>query len=291
VAHCVGLLVGAARGFIHALETRLSAAPAIVCERVSVAAPGAVHISRYDALLDRASERVPHLAAFARCTALAGTTVVNDPRVLRDGFGALSVVARLGMTTARAALLPQKAYRSDVDCERALSNLVFPLPWHQVANYVGLPARLSDTQVADARLCEEGPPVRDVAELLAAYDGSGERVMMLRQQCEGSPVRVICVGERALALAEGAALLDGERADALCRQALELTRALGWAINAVDFAVRGDDETVIRAELPFISLEPEVLGEPAFEAVVGWTADLMVAAARTPFAGLFAQRQ
>ena len=265
----IGLLVGDDESFARALIARLERESDIVAELATIGGTPERLVSRYDVLFDRMSHRIPHYRAYLKAAALAGARVHNDP--LRtssdDKFLALSLAARLGVPTARAVLLPQKHYRPDIALERELKNLEYPLRWDSITGYVGLPAVLrSVSERSEAVL------VRDMAELWTAYDASSG-IMMLQQHLEGERVRCLCVGgERTIPLCD-------ERHPELERHALEVSRALGYALNAVDMAIVHGRATLVDASQPFPDLRRAVIGDGPFERVIEELATVLTRAA------------
>lgn len=265
----IGLLVGDEEPFARALIARLERESDIVAELAEIGGTPERLVSRYDVLLDRMSHRVPHYRAYLKAASLAGARVYNDP--LRtssdDKFLALSIAARLGVPAARAVLLPQKHYAPEIALERELKNLEYPLRWDRITGYVGLPAVLRSMHRHEAVL------VRDMPELFAAYDADGD-VMFLQQHLEGERVRCLCVGgERMIPLHHD------EPHRELESHALEVSRALGYALNAVDMVVVEGRATLVDASQPFPDLRPEVIGDGPFEMVVEALANVLARAA------------
>jgi hypothetical protein len=264
---CIGLLVGDEEAFARRLIAHLERESDIVLELATIGGTPERLVSRYDVLLDRMSHRIPHYRAYLKAAVLAGARVYNDPlrTSSNDEFLALSIAARLGVPTARAVLLPQKHYAPDIAPERELKNLEYPLRWDRITGYVGLPAVL--------RSAGRSVLVHDMAELFAAYDANGN-VMFLQQHLEGERVRCLCVGgERMIPLGHH------EPQRELESHTLEVSRALGYALNAVEMVVVDGRATLVAANQPFPDLRPEVIGEGPLEMVIEALGNLLVRAA------------
>jgi hypothetical protein len=284
----IGLVVGDQESFSKTLLERLGKASGIEAELARIGATPERFVPRYDVLFDRISHRIPHYRSFLRAAALAGARVVNDPGATHDRFVALSTAAKIGLHTPRAVLLPQKRYAPPIDPERALVNLEYPLRWNEATEYVGLPGlvRRIDRGLVDSVM------VRDMEGLLAAYDASGEGVMMLQQHLEGRPfVRCVCVGDKRVVPLEVDTLRhvfvhhddDSWLSDALFaqieRDASALSRELGCPFHAVDMKVVDGVAHVLDAADLFPDLRRELIGERPFERIVDATVDLLVRAA------------
>jgi hypothetical protein len=289
----IGLVVGREESFSLALLERLNREPAIAAEKALIGATTERPVSRYDVIIDRLSHLVPHYRQHLKAAALAGTQVINDPFwwSADDRFFALSLAARLGIPTLRTAMLPQNAYGPAVDCQQDLGNLQCPLGWGEVSGYVKYPAVL---RPAD-RWGRERVVVHDLNGLWEAYNRSGQQVMMLQQQVEPEHwLRGICVGGQQVQLLE----IDGPQGSCISHDdeiwlppsvrdeavtaTTRLSQALGYDLNAIEFAVVGGVPWLCDGQDPVPDLGTERLGEGAFGILVGWVADLAVQVARSP---------
>ncbi|MBW2457845.1 MAG: hypothetical protein JRI68_25290 [Deltaproteobacteria bacterium] len=290
----IGLVVGRQESFAEELLERLSEEPGIVAERALIGATTERHVSRYDVVVDRLSHQVPHYRQHLKALALAGGQVINDPFwwSADDPFFALSLAARLGITTLRTAMLPQNAYGPDVDNDRDLGNLECPLSWGAVGHYVKYPAvlRAADFGSRMHRV------VHDLYGLWDAYNATGQRVTMLQQQVEADHwLRCICVGGDQVQVVE----LDGPQGrprhhgpddgwlaasvrDEAVAATRRLSRALGYDLNAVEWVVAGGVPRLRDGQDPVPDLGRALLGDHAFEALVGWVVELVVQRARSP---------
>ncbi len=263
----IGLLLGDEQPLRQALLERFSQHPAARAEMVTIGPSGDNPIGHYDIILDRISPLLPSYRSYLRSAALNGAVVVPDTTRLhsQDKLLALGVAQHLGIDAVRAVQLPQRSYSPHIDPQRALANQQFPFRWDQALAYVGLPAEL--------RACDGLPwqprPVADEASLMAHYARSGERALMLQQaplQCPApTSVRHRCVrlGARCTVLVATAAgwkrCPDSAVAAVLSRHTRALSDALGYLVNAVDFAVSRFEARVIDAHQPLV----EVFAGPA----------------------------
>ncbi len=260
----VGLLLGDELPLRDALLARFAEHPAARAEMVEIGPTGDNHVGRYDVILDRISPLLHSYRSYLRSAALTGAVVVPSPTRLQsqDKLLALGMAQQLGIAAVRAVLLPQQHYSQHLDPSRALHNQQFPFRWDQALAYVGSPAEL--------RACDGLPyaprPVTSHQQLMAHYAESGERALVLQQAAsmvaeEGEPTRAeppgqqtsstaptselyrgVRIGERAFVMQGGegswrAASLPQTRMDQLIDHTRRLSDALGYWVNAVDFAV------------------------------------------------------
>jgi hypothetical protein len=284
----IGFVVSDEADLAEALIDRLGAEPGIEAELVGIGGVTERPLSRWDVIVDGASDRIPHYRAWLRAMALAGATIVNDPfgPAMADRFFALSVARRAGVRVPRAVLLPQHSYGDRVDRERGLRNLNSDWRWGELAHYVKLPALLRDVRGG----LDRAVVVDDLGQLWQAFDRTGTRVCALQALIEGEPfLRGICIGGADVVLLEGppggphrllgdaqVSLATRARVAAAVRRTSE---ALGLELAAIDVAVRGDDIWVIDTGDRIPDLTKSVLGA-SFDRVIDATANALVQVAR-----------
>src|SRR5216117_2316339 len=95
-------------------------------------------------LVDRISHEVPYYRAHLKSAVLLGTTVINDPFWWEadEKFFECTLARKLGVAVPKTVVLPNKQYIPDIDQQRSLRNLQFPLDWEAIVKYTGLPAVL-----------------------------------------------------------------------------------------------------------------------------------------------------
>jgi hypothetical protein len=288
MAKRIGFVVSHEADFADALVARLRVEPAIEAELVTIGGVTEMPLSRWDVIVDAASDLVPHYRAWLRAMALAGATIVNDPfsPTMADRFFALAVARRAGIRVPRSVMLPQHSYGPGVDHARGLRNLENPWRWGEFAHYVTLPALLRDVHEG----LERAIVVEDMDALWKAFDATGERICALQQRIEGAPyLRGIGIGGEDVILLEGPSggphhVLTGSSlplaARARAADAVRATsRALGLELCAIDLAVVDEAIWVIDAGPRIPTLTAEVLG-PSFDRVVEAAATTLMRVAR-----------
>lgn len=288
MAKRIGFVVSHEADFAEALIARLRVEPAISAELVTIGGVTELPLSRWDVIVDSASDAVPHYRAWLRAMALAGATIVNDPfsPTMADRFFALAVARRAGVVVPRMVLLPQHSYDPGVDHARGLRNLENPWRWGEFAAYTKLPALLRDVQ----RGLEHATVVEDMEQLWRAFDATGTRICALQQRVEGQPMlRGIGIGGEDVVLLEGPIggphrVLSGASVPLATRaraaDAVRATsRALGLELCAIDLAVVDDAVWVLDAGPRIPTLTADALG-PSFDRVVEAAAALLIRTAR-----------
>lgn len=289
MAKRIGFVVSHEADLSEALVRRLRLEPSIEAELVTIGGATELPLSRWDVIVDSASDAVPHYRAWLRAMALAGATIVNDPfsPTMADRFFALAVAGRAGVRVPRMVLLPQHSYGPSVDHARGLRNLENPWRWGEFAAYVKLPALLRDVQTG----LEDAVVVEDMEQLWRAFDATGTRVCALQQRVLGEPhLRGIGIGGEEVVLLEGPVggphrVLRGDAVPLATRaraaDAVRATsRALGLELCAIDLAVVGDAVWVLDAGPRIPTLTAETLGV-SFDRVVEAAATRLVRVARS----------
>jgi glutathione synthase/RimK-type ligase-like ATP-grasp enzyme len=255
----------------------------------------------YAVLVDRISHEVPYYRAHLKSAALMGTVVVNDPFWWEadEKFFECTLARRLGVAVPRTVVLPNKEYIDDIDHERSLRNLRYPLDWEAVVSHTGLPAVLKPNTGGGWK---DVSLVTSISELVQAYDRSGRKTMILQEFIDWDDyVRCICIGrEHVLPLRydprspfERRYVIDrppeGELRRRAIADAVRLVQALGYDMDTVEFAVRGDTLYAIDFLNPAPDFDDFSIKDEAFRWVLDRMTDLViryaVGAAEPPWRG------
>jgi hypothetical protein len=293
----IGLLIGRESSFPQALVREVRRRdPKANIDLARIEAPRADRAPPYDLLIDRISHEIPSYQPWLKLAALHGTRVINDPfwRTVDDKFFDAGLASRLGVAVPRTALLPNKEHGPDVT-EGSLRNLEW-VDWDALIAELGLPLFLKP---------HWGGGWRDVIrvssrdELLAAYDRSGTRTLIVQEGIAWTQyVRCIVIGrtevrpaawdprlphhERYRRAAETMPPLDPGLSARVEKDARLLCHALGYDMNTVEFAVRDR----VPYAIDFMNSAPDLdissLGEDHFRWAVDRMAELAVRLASDP---------
>src|SRR5919204_5217840 len=180
----VGLLCGREYAFPPAFLNRVNqvgAAHGITAEFVKLGGTRMGDPSGFRVIVDRISHEIEYYRGHLKHAVLQGTYVINNPFwwTADDKFFNYSVAERLGVAVPKTVLLPQKGYSREFDLTpESLHNLVYPLDWDGLLEYVGRPAILKPYSGGGWRHVYK---VHDTKELLEAYDGTGPYCMTLQE--------------------------------------------------------------------------------------------------------------
>ncbi len=250
----VGLLVGRERSFPEALIAEVARRNAgVEVHYVKFAAPTMRTKPPWDVIIDRISHEVTCYQPYLKHCALYGAYVINNPfwRIADDKFFNAGLADKLGLSLPRTVLLPSKAYAEDVNGESLARNMEL-VDWDAIASELGFPIYMKPHWGGGWRNVTR---VANMTELHAAYDASGTLTMILQEEIRWTQyVRCIVVGRRDVLPAlwdprqshfdryrrasETMAALTPELEERVAADALTITRALGYDMNTVEFAIR-----------------------------------------------------
>ncbi|OGO41861.1 MAG: glutathione synthase, partial [Chloroflexi bacterium RBG_16_57_9] len=247
----IGLLVGRERSFPDALIQEVNRREAgVVAEFVQLGGTRMAEPCPYHVLVDRISHEVPYYQLYLKNAVLSGTIVINNPfwRVADDKFFGTSLADKLGIAVPKTVVLPNKDYLEGIVSE-SLRNLIYPLDWDGIIQYVGLPAILKPHWGGGWR---DVYRVESLLELTWRYDESGRKTMILQEFIEWDQyVRCLCIGQTNILpvvwdptqphfqrYRADAPPLDPVLSARVTADAAKLCQALGYDMNTVEFAIR-----------------------------------------------------
>lgn len=290
----VGIMVGRERTFPRAFIERVNGRKVgVEAEWVKLGGTALDLPNPYAVIVDRISHEVPYYQLYLKHAHLQGVYVINNPyaRLVEDKFTANYIAEQQGVAVPRSVILPNKEYIADINSE-SLSNLLHPLDWQAIANYVGLPAVMKPAVGGGWKSVSI---VHSVPEMIAAYDRSGQLSLIIQEFIAWDRyLRCICIGrQKVLPIAwdpnrpfherylADPGYLSPELGARVMDEALRLCRGLGHDMNTVEFAIR--DEVPIAIDFTNSAPDFDVasLGEWHFNWVVEAMTDLVIDKALT----------
>lgn len=243
----------------------------------------------YSLIVDRISYRIPYYRTYLKTAVLSGTTVINNPlwSSAYDRFFNASLVTRMGFRHPRAIALPSHTYQEGI-AEEALRNLHYPVPWEEHIEYLGgFPVVLRPVHESDMRHVYV---LESFEELWLSYDKTGTEPMMLREHITWDKyVRCICIGqERILPIKYSPGVnwstryhyqpnyLSPEEKELVIESAARINQALGFDINAIDFAFKKGELYTVDVTNPTPDFDVNTLTPYFFDWVVKSMADHVI---------------
>jgi hypothetical protein len=289
----VGLILGREWSFPPAFIEEVNRRDeGVVAELVKLGGTRMDEAVDYAVIVDRISHEVPYYRTFLKYAVLQGVTVVNNPFMWTadDKFFEAGLATRVGVSSPRTVVLPNKDYVPGIVHNESLRNLVYPLDWDAIIQYVGLPCVLKDAHGGgwrDVYVC------RSLDELLHHYNNSGLLTMIVQEFIEWEHyVRCLCLGQeevlpmkydpRERKYIPDEDHIGPELGQRVVQDSLKLVRALGYDMNTVEWAIRGGVPYAIDFMNPAPDMDIYSLTPIYFDWTVKHMADLAIRLAKSP---------
>ena len=246
----IGVLRGRENSFPDAFIAKVnSMGKAVTAEYVQLGGTKLNEPVPYRVILDRMSHEVPYYSVYLKMAMLQGTYVINNTfwRTADDKFFGYAAAEKLGIAEPKTVVLPNREHVEDVNAE-SLRNL-WPTDFGMFLEYVGLPCIMKP---AHGGGWKDVNKIHNLDELYHHYNRSGQKTMMLQEFITWDRyIRVPTIGRRwarAIQYDPAPGGMGGYNQDyditprAIRDHAEELSlkfnKALGYDMNALEFAVR-----------------------------------------------------
>lgn len=287
----IGILVGRENTFPGAFIERVNArgVDGITAEMVELGGTSLDETVPYRVIVDRMSHEVPYYRIFLKKAVADGVMVINNPFWFSadDKFIECVLARQLGIAVPRTVVLPNKSYEADIVPE-SLRNLVYPMPWQEIVDHVGLPAVLKPAVGGGWRNVSI---VHSLDELIAAFDASGVLPMIVQEFIRfENYARCFVIGREHVLVSKydpsqshferyrpGDPGLGQELHERIVRDCLTLCRALGYDMNTVEWAIRDGVPYAIDFFNPAPDMDYHSVRPENFEWVLDRMADLAIA--------------
>lgn len=289
----IGIIYGMENTFPPALVERINGKriPGVVAEHIQIGAIKMGQPSGYRVIVDRISHDIPFYRAYLKNAMLGGTTVINNPFwwSADDKFFNYALAEKLGVAIPNTVVLPHKEHPPGTTVQ-SMRNLIFPLNWDEVFDYVGFPAFLKPYSGGGWKNVYK---VHSREEFFAAYDQTGAMCMTLQTAIEFDDYfRCYVVGQENVRVMKydpkrphHLRYVIGDTAethavyDRIVRDSLTLCKALGYDLNTVEFAVQDGVPYAIDFLNPAPDADVHSVGQANFDWVVENVAQLAIAEA------------
>jgi hypothetical protein len=243
----------------------------------------------YRVIVDRISHEVPYYRSYLKNAALQGVKVVNDPFMWTadDKFFGASLAEQLGVASPKTLVLPNKDYIPGIVHNESLRNLMYPLDWGWIVDYIGLPCVLKDAHGGgwrDVYICHT------MEELIERYNGSGQLTMIIQEFIRWQDyARCMCLGQDNIYVmrydpSKRYYHPEHDYAPALYNRIVEdckkLCTALNYDMNTVEFAIRDGIPYAIDFMNPAPDMDVNSLGRKHFDWMVKNMADMTIRMAK-----------
>lgn len=287
----VGLLVGREWSFPPAFIDEVAQRDeGVTVEYVKLGGTAMDEPCPYAVIIDRISHEVPYYRSYLKHAMLEGVHVVNNPFMWTadDKFFGASLATKLGIAHPKTIALPNREYVPGIKHDESLRNLIYPLDWDAILDYIGLPCILKD---AHGGGWKEVYVCRTREDVLRHYDESGRLQMILQEFIEWEHfIRCICLGqqdvlpmkydprERRYVVEHDH--MSAELGQRVVEDSLKLVQALGYDMNSMEWAVRDGVPYAIDFMNPAPDMDVNSLTPHYFDWVVKGMADMAIRLAK-----------
>ena len=289
----VGLIVGREWSFPPAFIEEVNRRDeGVVAEFVKLGGTRMDEPCPYAVIIDRISHEVPYYRLYLKYAVLQGVTVMIT-RVMwtaDDKFFEASLATKLGVASPKTIVLPNKKYIPGIVHTESLRNLIYPLDWQGIIDYVGLPCVIKDALGGgwkDVYICHSSE------EVLSRFDQFDVRTVILQEFIEWQQyVRCICLGQEEVMPIKYNPRerkyyvehqhLSPELGRRIVEDSLKLVRGLGYDMNSVEWAIRDGIPYAIDFMNPAPDMDIYSLTPFYFEWTVKHMADMAIRLAKHP---------
>lgn len=236
----------------------------------------------YAAIMDRISHEVPYYQVYLKQAAMQGTYVTNNPFWMNvdDKFFGYSLAMKMGIPVPKTIVLPNKEYIDDINTQ-SLRNL-WPIDWKLRIEEVGLPCIMKP---AFGGGWKNVTKIESIEQAIEVYQESGQLTMMLQEFIEWDDyIRCLTVGQKHTRpiryiprphgmgeYVQDLSVLNPEHAKRASDYSLKFCQVLGYDMNALEFAVKGDTVYAIDITNYVCDMDYKSLKDAHF----GWSVDHM----------------
>ncbi|MBI3474899.1 MAG: hypothetical protein HY010_04150 [Acidobacteria bacterium] len=285
----IGLLFGMENTFPPALVEKINSLNAgVEAEFVKIGGIRMDEPKKYAVILDRISQDIPFYRAYLKNAMLQGTIVVNNPFwwTADDKFFNYAMAHKMGVAIPPTVILPHQKHPPDTT-DLSMRNLIYPLNWEEVFEYVGFPAFLKPYAGGGWKHVYK---VDTPEEFFNAYNQTGDLCMTLQHGVVFDDYfRCYVVGQEKVHIMRydpkaphHERYVKGNPAPAPAmkerveKDALALCRALGYDLNTVEFAVEDGVPYAIDFMNPAPDAEITSVGPENFKWAVENVAEMLV---------------
>jgi glutathione synthase/RimK-type ligase-like ATP-grasp enzyme len=287
----IGLIVGREWSMPPALIEEISRRNAgVVAEYVQLGGTRMNEPVPYRVILDRISHEVPYYRVYLKHAALQGVKVINDPFMWAsdDKFFDSTLACKVGVESPKTLVLPNKDYVPGIIHNESLRNLMYPMDWNWIVEYIGMPCVLKDAYGGGWR---DVYVVHSMEELVWRYNQTGLLTMIAQEYIKWEDyARCMVLGQEIVHVMRydpRTRVYHDQHGfsqalhDRLASDSLTLCRALGYDMNTVEFAIRGGVPYAIDFMNPAPDMDVNSLGRVNFDWCVKNLADMLIRYAKS----------
>ena len=285
----IGILFGKERSFPMAFIEKVNSKgiTGVMAEPVRIDKAKQGEYSGYSVIIDRISQDVPFYRTWLKNAALTGTTVINNPFwwSADDKYFNNCLMTTIGVPVPKTVILPSHELPGDTSAD-SFSNLVYPLDWNAIFNYIGFPAYMKPFAGGGWKSVYK---LGDKEEFFQKHNETGQLVMLLQEEIVFTEYyRCYCIGRKHIRIMSyeprnphhlryvADFKPSAERLTQMEEIVLRINTSLGYDFNTVELAVRDGVPYAIDFCNPAPDAEKTSVGEENFEWVVETAANYAI---------------
>ena len=290
----VGIIYGMENTFPSALVERINSknngktGRNVTAEHIRIGGIKMAEPSGYRVIVDRISHDIEFFRAYLKNAALNGAIIINNPFwwSADDKFFNYALASKLGVAVPKTVVLPHKMHPPGTTVQ-SMRNLIFPLNWDEIFDYIGFPAFLKPFSGGGWKHVYK---VNSPDEFYSAYDQTGAMCMTLQTAVNFDEYfRCYVIGQEKvrvmkydpkqphhLRYVKDNTASSQELYDRVVQDSLTLCQALGYDFNTVEFAVENGVPYAIDFLNPAPDADVHSVGQANFDWVVENVAQLAI---------------
>ena len=286
----IGIIFGMENTFPQAVVDRINAmkVEGVTAEFVKLGGVKMAEPSGYRVIIDRISQDIPFYRAYLKNAALTGTVVINNPFwwTADDKFFNYALATKLGVAIPPTVILPHQQHPPGTT-DQSMRNLMYPLNWDDIFQYVGFPAFLKPYAGGGWKNVYK---VHSPEEFFHYYNQTGDLCMTLQRGVEFEEYfRCYVIGQEKVHImrydpkspfheryVKGNPAASPKLKERIEKDCITLCQALGYDLNTVEFAVEKGVPYAIDFMNPAPDADIHSVGRENFEWVVNAVAELAV---------------
>jgi hypothetical protein len=260
----------------------------LICEEIKIGILKSSNFYDYDVVLDRISEFVPFYRTFLKTLKLQGKKVITNclSACYDDYFFQTTVASNIGLKTPKVCLLPTKWLPRNTTPE-AMRNLIYPLNWDEMFDYVGFPAVLKSNAFDETRYDFK---VYNKTEFFSAYELTGANLMVLQEVIEHDEyVRSFVIGKKYVKIvkynpnnplhlrySKQEIKLSSELEQKIIEASTKISSNFDNNFNAIEFAIKESEIYCMDYNRPIAKIERHILGDSLYDWLVEKMGDYLI---------------
>lgn len=244
--------------------------------------------TNYDLIYDRISHFVPMYQSYLKMAIYSGCKVINNPNsnCIDNNFFQTVFAKKNKLKVPKTVLLPSKELPDGINPEH-LHNLMYPINWEEVFDYVGFPAILKPNKGYNLFNAYK---VYNPSEFFSAYDLTGKTTMILQESIDYDVYyRAFTIGKNDVRIVEynpikpihlrynrGETQISSKLSKEINKIAATISDFFELYFNSVEIAVKDNVPYIINFLNPAPKCDKELMWEEDFNWLIEKTGDMLI---------------